>query len=324
MRMVSTRDIYGDTLVELGMLRDDLVVLDADVSKATRSAVFAKRFPGRFFNAGVAEQNLVGVAAGLALSGLLPYASTFAVFMAGRAFEQIRNTVAYARVNVKLVGTHGGITVGADGASHQSVEDLALMRSLPGMVVLVPSDANQARQAVFKAAAWSGPVYIRLGRAPTPLIYPCDCSFEIGRANVLREGRDVSLMASGCMLHTALEAADALSREGIGAEVIDVPTLKPLDSSTIAMSARKTRAVVTVEEHSVIGGLGAAVSEFLISSNPVPLVRVGLPDAFGQSGEPEELMDFYGLSTKHVVMAVKKALNLRDRRTSSAFHDCLC
>lgn len=307
-RKIATRDAYGEALVELGRENPAVVVLDADLSKSTKTALFARAFPERFFNVGIAEQNLMGMAAGLAAAGKIPFASTFAVFATGRAFEQVRNSIAYAGLNVKIGASHAGITVGEDGASHQSVEDLALMRAVPGMTVIVPADAVETRKAVKAAAGREGPVYLRLGRAGVPVLFGPDYPFEVGRAVRLREGRDVALLATGVMVSVALEAADLLQAEGISAEVINLHTLKPLDEEAVVGAARRCGAVVTAEEHSIIGGLGSAVAEVLAEKNPVPMARVGIRDRFGQSGAPEELMREYGLTAGDIAGRAREVL----------------
>lgn len=303
---IATRQAYGDTLVELGRENPDIVVLDADLSKSTMTAGFAKAYPERFFNAGIAEQNLMGMAAGLATTGKIPFASTFAIFAAGRAFEQVRNTICYPKLNVKIAASHAGITVGEDGGSHQSVEDLALMRALPNMTVIAPADAVETAKAVRAAAAHRGPVYIRLSRLATPVIFGADYQFEIGKAVVVREGKDVSLFSTGTMLAAALAAADRLADEGIRAEVVNVATLKPLDARTILGSLAKTGCGVTCEEHSIIGGLGSAVAELVVENEPLPLTRIGILDVFGESGKPDELLQRFGLTADDVVIAARR------------------
>ncbi|BCV25470.1 transketolase family protein [Gelria sp. Kuro-4] len=305
---VATRDAYGEALVELGRERKDIVVLDADLSKSTKTAGFAKIFPERFFNMGIAEANLMGTAAGLAAAGKVPFVSTFAVFAAGRAFDQVRNSIAYPHLNVKICATHAGITVGEDGASHQSIEDLALMRALPGMTVIVPADGPETKQAVRAAAAHNGPVYIRLGRSSVPVLFDADYEFTIGRAAVLRRGEDVALFACGILVAEALQAARQLAEKGIRAAVLNVSTLKPLDEEAVVALARQTGAVVTCEEHNIIGGLGSAVAEVLGEKCPVPLERVGVRDVFGQSGKPAELLEHYGLTAAHIAAAAERAL----------------
>lgn len=305
---IATRDAYGKTLVELGAELENIVVLDADLSKSTKTADFAKVYPERFFNMGIAEQNLMGVAAGLAAAGKIPFASTFAIFATGRAFEQIRNSIAYPKLNVKIAATHAGISVGEDGASHQAVEDISLMRSVPNMTVLVPADAKETREAVIAAAKYHGPVYIRMGRLAVPVIFNDDYKFEIGKANVLRKGKDVSIIANGLMTAEALKAAEELAEEGIQATVVNCASVKPLDAATIIEVARETGAVVTAEEHNIIGGLGSAVSEVLGENCPVPMQRVGLKDTFGESGKPEELLSKYELTKDAVIKSVKAVL----------------
>ncbi|MDK2925332.1 MAG: transketolase [Bacillota bacterium] len=305
---IATRDAYGEALVELGRERRDVVVLDADLSKSTKTASFAKIFPERFFNMGIAEANLMGTAAGLAAAGKTPFVSTFAVFATGRAFDQVRNSIAYPHLNVKICATHAGITVGEDGASHQSIEDIALMRSLPGMTVIVPADGPETKQAVRAAAEYKGPVYIRLGRSGVPVIFDTDYKFTIGRAVVLRQGEDVALLACGIMVAEALEAARQLAEKGIRAAVLNVSTIKPLDVEAVVKAARATGAVVTCEEHNIIGGLGSAVAEVLGEECPVPLERIGVRDTFGQSGKPAELLEHYGLTAAHIVRAAERAV----------------
>jgi len=305
----ATREAFGATLVELAGEGVDVVAVEADLSKSTTTAVFADAYPERFFNTGVAEQNMIGVASGLAVAGKVAFTGSFAVFATGRAYDQVRNTVCYSGLDVKLAPTHSGITVGADGGSHQMLEDIALMRVLSGMRVLVPADYHAACGALRVAATIPGPFYIRLGRAALPLVYDEDFRFELGRAYVAREGSDVTLVACGAMVERALAAAELLvSDRGISAEVIDIATVKPVDVETIATSAAKTGAVVTCEEHSIIGGLGSTVSEVLAETAAVPLVRVGVRDVFGTSGEPEELMTHFGLTAHHVAEAARKVL----------------
>mgnify|MGYP000846286987 CR=1 FL=1 len=308
---IATRDAYGKALAELGHLNPDIVVLDADLSGSTRTAVFAQEFPERFFNMGIAEANMMGTAAGLAAAGKIPFASTFAVFATGRAFDQVRNSICYPRLNVKIAASHAGLTVGEDGASHQSVEDIALMRALPNMTVLVPADGVETELAVRAAAEYPGPVYLRLGRPKVPVIFGDDYNFEIGRAASLREGNDVTIAACGYMVGPALTAAEMLAGEGIGARVLNVSTVKPLDGETLVQAARETGALVTAEEHSIIGGLGSAVAELLGQEYPVPVLRVGIQDTFGESGPPEELLQKYGLTAGDIVGAVKKAIGMK-------------
>lgn len=304
----ATREAFGETLVELASEGVDVVAVEADLSKSTTTAKLADAYPERFFNVGIAEQNMVDVAAGLAVSGKVAFTGSFAVFATGRAYDQVRNTVCYSNLNVKLAPTHSGITVGPDGGSHQMLEDIALMRVLPCMRVLVPADYAAAKAAIRVAAETPGPFYIRLGRTSFADIYDENFEFEIGRAYVLREGTDVTLAACGIEVAEALEAADRLAEEGISAEVIDVATVKPLDVDTITASVSKTGRIVTCEEHSVLGGMGSAVSEVLSETCPVPTRRVGVADVFGTSGEPRELMEHFGLSASHIVAAAKELL----------------
>ena len=278
----ATRDAYGKALVELGGINDKIVVLDADLAAATKTGMFKKAYPDRFFDSGIAESNMMGVAAGLATTGYTVFASTFAMFAAGRAYEQVRNSIAYPHLNVKIGATHAGISVGEDGASHQCCEDIALMRVIPGMVIINPADDIEARAAVFAAAEYEGPVYMRFGRLAVPRIFDESYKFELGKAVTLREGSDVTIIATGLMVNEAIEAAKALADEGISAEVINIHTIKPLDKEAVIRSAAKTGAVVTAEEHSIIGGLGGAVAEALCESGkPVPVVRLGVNDVFG-------------------------------------------
>ena len=306
--MIATRDAYGKTLVELGRENEKIVVLDADLSGSTKTALFAKEFPERFFNAGIAEANMVGMAAGLSAGGMLPFASTFAIFAAGRAFEQIRQSLAYPSMNVKIVATHGGITVGEDGGSHQSIEDLAIMRSLPNMTVLCPADGPETAAAIREIAAYNGPVYVRLGRAKVPVVFPKDCSFTIGKGSVLRDGTDMTFITTGLMTAQALEAAEILKAENINAQVVHLGSIKPIDVELVLQAARKTGAIVTAEEHSIIGGLGGAVCEVLAEGCPTPVERVGLRDVFGQSGTGADLLVHYGLTPAHLVEAAERVL----------------
>jgi len=305
---IATRDAYGKTLLELGRENERIVVLDADLSGSTKTAGFAREFPARFFNAGIAEANMVGMAAGLSAGGMIPFASTFAVFAAGRAFEQIRQSVAYPKMNVKIVATHGGITVGEDGGSHQSIEDLAIMRALPNMTVLCPADGPETAAAIRAAAACQGPIYMRLGRSKVPTIFPATATFAIGRGVTLRDGTDLTFMATGLMTARALAAAEILAAENISARVLHFASLKPFDSVLALQAARETKAVVTAEEHSVIGGLGGVVCETLAESCPVPVERVGLRDVFGQSGTGDELLLHYGLTAAHLVEAAERVM----------------
>ncbi|HHP51157.1 MAG TPA: transketolase family protein [Moorella mulderi] len=303
MQKIATREAYGRALVQLGHQDPRVVVLDADLSRSTMTVYFAREFPHRFFNMGVAEQSLMGTAAGLALCGKIPFASTFAVFASGRAYDQIRNGIAYPALNVKIAATHGGLSVGEDGASHQALEDITLMRVIPNMTVIVPADAEETRQAVFAAARHEGPVYLRLGRLPVPVIYEEEYVFQIGRAHILREGEDAAIIACGLMVHEALRAAEELDSLGFKVLVVNMSTIKPLDREAVLRAAR-TGAVVTAEEHSVIGGLGSAVAEVLAQELPTPMAMVGVKDTFGESGKPQELLEKYGLTHRHILQAV--------------------
>ncbi|MDR0198920.1 MAG: transketolase family protein [Methanomassiliicoccaceae archaeon] len=307
------RMYYGKALAELAS-RKDIVVLDADLGGSTRTSDFAKVAKERFIQVGIAEQNMVGVAAGLAAAGKTVFASTFAVFATGRCWEQIRQAVAYPRLNVKIVATHCGISVGGDGASHQALEDIAIMRALPNMTVISPADANEAYAATMAIADHKGPCYMRMGRADFPLITSEGSKFVIGKATVMREGSDVTLIGTGQMVTSCLEAAEALSQKGISAEVINMSTIKPLDDEAIIASVSRTGCAVTAEEHSVIGGLGSAVSECLSANMPVPLERVGVKDSFGESGEPGELMKKYGLTTNDVMIAAENAVKRKGKK----------
>lgn len=303
----STRQAYGEALVELGQINKDVVVLDADLTKSTKTNLFQEKFPERHFNVGIAEADLIGTAAGLATCGKVAFASTFAMFAAGRGFEQIRNTVAYPKLNVKIAPTHAGISVGEDGGSHQSVEDIALMRSIPGMVVLSPADAVETKKMVFAAAEYNGPVYIRMGRLDVDTIFDeATYDFQIGIANTLRDGKDVTIAATGLMTAEALKAADILAQEGISVRVINVGTIKPLDGETILKAAQETKFIITAEEHSVIGGLGSAVSEFLSEVHPTKVKKLGLYDKFGQSGKANELLEKYELTAAKLVAMAKE------------------
>ena len=304
----ATREAYGEALKEIGGKNEQIVVLDADLSKSTKTNVFAKAYPQRFFNVGIAEQNLVGTAAGLAASGKIPFVSTFAMFAAGRAFEQIRNSVCYPKLNVKVAATHAGLTVGEDGASHQAIEDVSLMRSLPNMTVLVPADEEETRQAIAWAAEYQGPVYIRLGRMSVDNVSPEGYVFAPAKAAILTEGNDVTLIANGVMVTAALEAAKTLAAEGIQARVINMASVKPLDAAAVVSAAKETGAIVTCEEHSIIGGLGSAVAEVLAEEAPAPMERVGVKDTFGESGKPKELLAKYGLTADDVAAAARRVV----------------
>lgn len=307
----ATRAAYGEALAELGKVNDKVVVLDADLSKSTMTATFQKAFPDRFFNIGIAEANMVDMAAGMSTMGLIPFCSTFAMFGAGRVYEQIRNSIAYPRLNVKLCMSHAGVSVGEDGASHQCLEDLALMRVIPGMTVICPADASETRKAVFAAAEMEGPVYIRLARLATP-VFEEDYPFEIGKANVLREGTDVAVFATGLMVSEALKAADLLAAQGVSAAVINVHTVKPIDADCVAEWARKCSRVVTVEEHSVIGGLGEAVCALLSEKLPTPVRRIGVPDQFGHSAPAWEVLSDCGLDADHLTAAILEFIDKKN------------
>ena len=308
---IATREAYGKALAELGESYD-FVVLDADLSAATKTGVFKKRFPERFFNCGIAEGNMVSVAAGLAAAGKIPFVSSFAMFAAGRAFEQVRNSVGYPHLNVKIGATHAGITVGEDGATHQCNEDIALMRTIPGMTVINPADAVEARAAVEAAIKHVGPVYMRFGRYAVPVINDTpDYKFEIGKGVTMTDGSDVTIVATGLMVSMALEAAETLKAEGINARVINIHTIKPLDTELILKAAKETGVIVTAEEHSIIGGLGSAVADAVCEGCPVPVLRLGVNDTFGRSGTVPALLEMYGLTPANIVAKVKEALALK-------------
>ena len=304
---MATREAYGKALAEFGAKYPDLVVLDADLANATKTNSFQKVFPDRHIDCGIAECNMMGIAAGLATVGKIPFASTFAMFASGRAYEQVRNSIGYPHLNVKIGATHAGITVGEDGASHQCLEDMALMRAIPGMVVINPSDAVEARAAVQAAIEYVGPVYLRFGRAAVPIINDReDYKFEIGKGELLREGSDVTIVATGICVSSALEAADKLAADGISAEVINIHTIKPLDTELIVKSAKKTGKVVTAEEHTIIGGLGGAVCEALSEKAPTPVLRIGINDVFGESGTAAAFVAKYGLDGAGIYAKVKE------------------
>ena len=308
-KKIATRESYGNALKELAEEFPELVVLDADLAEATKTGIFKKAYPDRHIDCGIAESNMMGVAAGLSLVGKIPFVSSFAMFAAGRAFEQVRNSIGYPHLNVKIGATHAGITVGEDGATHQCNEDIALMRTIPGMVVMCPSDDVEARAAVRAALEYQGPVYIRFGRAAVPVINdPATFRFEIGKGTVVREGSDVTIVATGICVDSALGAADKLAEDGISAEVINICTIKPLDEELIIASARKTGKVVTVEEHSVIGGLGSAVCDCLSEKLPTRVKKVGMQDIFGESGSAQDLLVKYGLDAEGVYQSVKAFL----------------
>ena len=309
---IATREAYGNALAELGGIDNDIVVLDADLAEATKTVIFKKKFPDRFFDCGIAENNMFGVAAGLATAGKIPFASTFAMFAAGRSFEQIRNSIGYPHLNVKICATHAGISVGEDGATHQCNEDIALMRTIPGMVVVNPSDAVEARAAIEAAIKYNGPMYMRFGRLAISVINDNpDYKFEIGKAIKMADGTDVTIVANGMMVEQALIAREMLSGMGISASVINMHTVKPLDTKTLVAEAQQTGAVVVSEEHSIIGGLGSAVAECLAEVCPVPVIKHGVNDEFGRSGPAKELIEYYGLNAKGIVEKVKEALKLK-------------
>ena len=304
MEKKSTRVAYGEALVKLGKMNEDIVVLEADLSKSTMTAYFKKEFPERHINVGIAEADMIGTAAGIATTGKIPFASTFAHFAAGRAFDQVRNSVAYPHLNVKICPTHAGVSLGEDGGSHQSVEDMALMRAIPGMVVLSPADAVETEKMVFAAAEYKGPVYVRLGRLNIPVLFDENYKFEIGKAATLREGNDVAILATGLMVSEALEAAKLLEEKGIKARVVNVSTIKPLDTETVLKAAKECKFILTSEEHSVIGGLGSAVSEYLSEVHPAKVVKHGIQDVFGQSADGETMLTNYGLRAKDIAETV--------------------
>lgn len=309
LKKIATRESYGNALVELGTEHENLVVLDADLAAATKTGIFKKAFPKRHIDCGIAEANMMGVAAGLAAAGMVPFASTFAMFAAGRAFEQIRNSIGYPKLNVKIGATHAGISVGEDGATHQCNEDIALMRTIPGMTILNPADDIEAKAAVKAAYQMDGPVYLRFGRLAVPVINDSpDYKFEIGKGVVLKEGTDVVVIATGLCVSTSLEAAQILEKDGIHAKVINIHTIKPLDEKLIIDAAKETGKVVTVEEHSIIGGLGGAVAEVLSENAQVPMKRIGIRDTYGQSGPAPALLEKYGLDGKEIYKAVKDFL----------------
>ncbi|MGI6249478.1 MAG: transketolase family protein [Acutalibacteraceae bacterium] len=307
----ATRDAYGKALAELGAINDKILVLDADLSAATKTGVFKAAFPERFINVGIAESNLMCVAGGLSTVGFTVFASSFAMFAAGRAFEQVRNTIGYPGLNVKIGATHAGISVGEDGASHQCCEDIGLMRTIPGMVIINPADDIEARAAVFAAAEYVGPVYMRFGRLAVPRINNEDYKFEIGKAVKLKDGDDLTIIATGLMVSRAIEASEILSEAGINARVLNIHTIKPIDREAVIAAAKETGAIVTAEEHSIIGGLGAAVAEVVSETVPVPVLRVGVNDTFGCSGPGAELLDVFGLNAENIAARAKEALKMK-------------
>ena len=308
-KKIATRDSYGNALAELGAEYENLVVLDADLAGATKTGTFKKVYPERHINCGIAEANMICVAAGMAAAGMVPFASTFAMFAAGRAFEQVRNSIGYPRLNVKIGATHGGISVGEDGASHQCCEDFALMRSIPGMVVMSPADDVEAKAMVRAAYHHEGPVYMRFGRAAVPVIHEEGFDFKIGKGEILRDGADVAIIANGLMVAEALTAAEELENQGIHAMVINMATIKPLDEELVLEAAKKCSRVITCEEHSVIGGLGEAVCSFLSENYPIPVRRVGVNDRFGKSGPAAEVLEYYGLCAGNIIKVAKEFLN---------------
>lgn len=311
----ATRDAYGKALVELGAKNDKVVVLDADLAAATKTGMFKAAYPDRFFDTGIAECNMMSLAGGLSTTGFTVFASTFAMFAAGRAFEQIRNTIGYPHLNVKIGATHAGISVGEDGASHQCNEDIALMRTIPGMVIINPADDVEARAAVFAAAEYEGPVYLRFGRLAVPRVFdPETYKFELGKAVKLCEGTDVTIIATGLMVNEALIANEMLKAEGISARILNMHTIKPIDREAIIAAAKDTGCIVTAEEHSVLGGLGGAVSEVICETVPVPVVRLGVEDKFGSSGPAVEMLKRYGLDAEHIVEKAKAAIELKNNR----------
>ena len=304
----STRQAYGEAWVELGKLNENIVVLDADLTKSTKTNLFQKEFPKRHINVGIAEADLMAMAAGMATCGKVPFASTFAMFAAGRAFDQIRNSIAYPKLNVKIAPTHSGIAVGEDGGSHQSIEDIALMRAIPGMVVLSPADATKKKKMVFAAAKYEGPVYLRMGRLDTEVLFDDNYDFQIGKINTIKDGSDLTIAATGLMVEEAIKAAEILKSEGINARVLNVGTIKPLDKETILKAAKETKFIITAEEHSVVGGLGSAISEYLSETHPTIIKKLGINDEFGQSGTGNELLIKYKLTAEKIVAMAKESL----------------
>lgn len=304
----SIRSAYGKALAEIGKTNKDIVVLDSDLSCSTQTILFGKEFPERFFNLGIAEQDMVATAAGLASQGKIPFASTFAVFATGRTYDQIRNSICYPKFNVKIVGTHGGITVGEDGASHQALEDVSLMRGLPNMTVIVPADCKECDEVIKYAASHKGPMYIRIARSNVPDVFDDSYKFDPNKAKVLREGKDVTIVTNGETLAEVILCADILAKYGIDAQVINMPVVKPLDNGTILEAAKKTGFVITVENHSIIGGLGSAVCELLSENMPIPVYRIGTNDEFGQSGDPDKLMELYGLTAEKLAEKIQSKI----------------
>jgi len=312
--LMGTRETYGETLAEMGRTHKDIVVLDADLSSSTMTKFFAKEYPERFFNMGVSEQDMMGTAAGLALAGKIPFASTFAVFASGRAWEQVRQAIAYPSLNVKIVASHGGISVGEDGASHQMTEDLALMRAIPNMRVLIPADGMEMKAIMKTIIATPGPFYVRTSRMKFPVLYDENLTFRIGQGSVVRKGSDLTIIAAGYMVHVSLKAADILQKENISARVVNMSSIKPIDDALIVSCAKETKAIVTAEEHTIIGGLGSAVSEVLSEQCPVPVKRIGINDTFCSSGTAADLFEHYGLTAENVAQAGRRVIADRTRR----------
>ncbi len=307
----ATRDSYGDALVELGAKYDNLVVMDADLAAATKTGKFKKAYPDRFFDAGIAEGNMISVAAGMAATGKLVFASSFAMFAAGRAFEPIRNSIGYPHLNVKIGATHAGLSVGEDGATHQCCEDIGIMRTIPGMTIINPADDTEAKAAVYAAAEYQGPVYLRFGRLAVPTLFDSSYKFEIGKGVTLREGTDVTIVATGLMVGEAIAAAELLANEGISARLINIHTIKPIDKDIIIAAAKETGAIVTTEEHNIIGGLGSAVAEVVAENCPVPVIRHGVEDTFGKSGPALQVLKVFGLTAENIVAKAKAAIALK-------------
>ncbi|MBQ7046004.1 MAG: transketolase family protein [Clostridia bacterium] len=312
-KKIATRESFGNALAELAKTNEDFIVMDADLSAATKTGIFKKQFPERFYNCGIAEQNMVSIAAGIAATGKRVVVSSFAMFAAGRAYEQVRNSIGYPHLNVIIGATHAGISVGEDGATHQCLEDLALMRTIPGMTVINPADDTEAKAAVYAAFEHDGPVYIRFGRLAVPVIFGDDYKFEIGKGVELKEGNDVTIIATGLLVDEALKAYEILNQEGISARIINMPTIKPIDRDIIVKAAKETGAIVTAEEHSVIGGLGSAVSEVVGEECPVPVLRLGVNDTFGYSGPANDLLDIFGLRASNIVELAKQAIARKNK-----------
>ena len=308
---IATRAAYGECLAEIGG-NENIIVLDADLSKSTMTVKFKEKYPERFVQCGIAEANMMSAAAGIASTGKTVFASTFAMFAAGRAWEQIRNSICYANLNVKIGATHAGISVGEDGATHQAIEDIAIMRAIPNMTVICPADAEETKQAVRWAAQYNGPVYLRLGRLGVPSVSPEGYKFEIGKGALLKDGNDIAIIATGLMVSKALDAAEELEKQGISARVINMASIKPIDKDIIIKAARETKGIVTAEEHNVLGGLGSAVAEVVVQNYPCKMEMVGVEDKFGRSGKPEELLGIYGLTSEHIVEECKRLLNSED------------